>query len=123
MNDVAIGTSPVLFTTPTKSLERSTFHYRVEADGYVPAEGELKERVSAGRIVGYVFTVGILRAFRGVKTFREPVEITLQPVGATAHAASTALEARLNELKSLHDRGVISDEEYRQARAAALKGP
>jgi hypothetical protein len=122
VNDVLIGTSPVLFSAHSKEVERTTYHYQVEEKGYLPAEGDLQKRIAPGRIVAYVFTLGIFRAFRGVKAFVDPAHIKLQPVGAAAHAATSKLEARLNELKSLRDRGVISEEEYRQARAAALKG-
>ena len=123
VNNRIIGTTPVEFSTPSKSLGQEPFRYRIEADGYRPVEGVLKESVGGGRVVGYVFTLGILSAFRSVKTFGDqPVEVVLERVEVPGSAHATdSIEQRLNQLKDLHERGVISDEEYKRARTDALR--
>lgn len=124
VNKKIIGTTPVVFSAPSKTLEHETFTYKVEAAGYRPAMGTLEMRVAPGRIVGYVFTAGILRAARGVKVFsEEPVEVILERAAAPATAPATdPIEQRLNQLESLRERGVISDEEYKRARGDVLRG-
>ena len=123
VNNQIIGNTPVEFSTPSKSLGQEPFRYRIEADGYRPVEGVLKEYVGGGRVVGCVFTFGILSAFRSVKTFGDrPVEVVLESVETPGSAHGTdSIEQRLNQLKDLHDRGVISDEEYKRARGDVLR--
>jgi hypothetical protein len=57
------------------------FRYRVERDGYVPAEGQLKTRVAPGRIVAAIFTTCITCVFHGFKAFDEQTNIELTPIG------------------------------------------
>jgi hypothetical protein len=59
-----IGTTPIATQIPRGEV--TTEHtWRVEFRKCDPTEGKFATRVAPGRIVGYIFTLGILAAFRG----------------------------------------------------------
>jgi PEGA domain-containing protein len=59
-----VGTTPVSTQFPRDQVTPE-HTWRVEFRNCDPTEGKLATRVAPGRIVGYVFTLGILAAFRG----------------------------------------------------------
>src|SRR5436853_1458569 len=130
-----IGASPVAYRVPEHRFSPHTT-YRIEHDGYDPLEGELRTYTPPGRIIGGIMGLGIPFAFRGATAFRKNQDLVLQPQAsatagrplvhpidaaaapaASAAATSDATARKLQQLQDLHDRGVISDEEYRATRA------
>lgn len=70
-----IGTTPASTQIPRAQV--GTPHtWRVEFRNCDSAEGKLETRVAPGRIVGYIFTAGILAIFRG-PYYYTPVEAIL----------------------------------------------
>jgi hypothetical protein len=86
-----VGTTPVYY----ESRDVRPKPYRVEKAGYPSVEGMLGTRVSRGRIVGTIFTLGILRIFKQFRYF-DPWIIDVQ-LGAEQPPAALL---RLYNLKS-----------------------
>jgi hypothetical protein len=59
-----IGTTPAVCEIPRSEVGKP-HTWRVEFRNCDAAEGQLQTGVAGGRIVGYIFTLGILAAFRG----------------------------------------------------------
>ena len=64
IDDKYVGSTPVWAPFP-RSEVRPGHKWRVEYRNCDPVEGELTTGVGAGRIVGYIFTLGISAAFIG----------------------------------------------------------
>jgi len=78
-----IGTTPVYYS----SRDVSPKSYRIEKAGYPPVEGALATRISPGRIVGSVFTLGILLIFKSPRYFYPwIIDAQLGPGGPTVTA-------------------------------------
>ena len=122
VNDKVVGLSPVAFTYPSHSMGGATFKYKIEHDGYLPAEGTLRTRVSAGRIVAAVFTTCITCIFRGFKTFGSDVtDIELTPASVPAGEAIGRSPAdRLRRIQDLYDQGLMTEQEYKRYRSQIL---
>lgn len=75
VDGVAIGTTPATTAIPRKQVGLP-HTWRVEFRNCDAAEGQLETGVAGGRIVGYIFTAGILAAFRGPYYYR-PVDAIL----------------------------------------------
>jgi hypothetical protein len=122
--------------------------YRIERDGCAPVEGVLNARVAPGRIVGAAFCFGINYAFQCTQYF-VPVNVHLQCGSAAGSSpghggavpvsvdqlpprvdlrkpppptprSTEAMLARLQTLKDLRDRGVISEDEFQRQRERLL---
>jgi|SRR5215468_6884 len=65
-----IGTTPTYSTIP-RSEVGLPHTWRVEFRNCDAAEGQLQTGVAPGRIVGYIFTAGILAAFRGPRYYHD----------------------------------------------------
>jgi hypothetical protein len=70
INDEAVGRTPMNYSVvPAKW--KPPFRYRVERPGYLPAEGELATRISEGRVMGGIFSLGLSLFFKQPDTFAE----------------------------------------------------
>jgi len=142
VNGQFVGVSPVRCKVPRAEF-RDGIPVRIERDGYEPVTSTLRTRIATGRIVGGFFAFGIPFMFRGPTAFLEQHDFELQssappagPTSATAPraplvprlvpgsepasveppAASDAGQ-KLQRLKDMYDRGLITEEEYRKTRA------
>lgn len=89
-----VGETPTKFAT-RQVIDRS---YRVEKDGY-EEEGTLRARLAPGRVVGTVFTLGIVAAARPLHYYiPNPLDVTLGP--ASGAAPSPRATAKLYDLKT-----------------------
>jgi hypothetical protein len=108
VNDEKVGTTPC-----TKRYGRSEmldYQVRVEKEGYYAYSTTAHPRVSAGSIVASIMlTCGISMLFLPPRYYPE-MDIALVPLGQIDDSAKRA--------KTLHDSGVITDEEYNK-----LAGP
>lgn len=111
------GTTPYTFTLQEDQLR--DIPYRVELEPYRPVEGVLRKGVAPGRVVGAVFTLGILYAFRSPYYVQNAkVYLALQPTEASG---PPLIEDRLRKLKELRDDGVLSESEYEEQRTRILQ--
>lgn len=122
VNDTVVGVSPVVYRYPSWSMGGTVFHYQVEHEGYVPAEGQLHTRVAPGRIVAAIFTTCITCLFHGFKAFDDQTNIELTPL--VAHAPSETLgqtsAERLRRIQDLYDQGLMTEQEYKRYRSEIL---
>jgi hypothetical protein len=70
INDEAVGRTPLNYSV-LPAQWKPPYRYRVERSGYLPAEGELATRVSEGRVVGGIFSLGLSLFFKQPDTFAE----------------------------------------------------
>lgn len=72
VDDSDIGSTPAEFST--RDVVPRT--YRLEIEGYAPQTGNLTPRVGGGRVVGAVFTLGLVAIIRPVHYYVEnPVDV------------------------------------------------
>ncbi len=71
-----VGTTPAYHYVPRAEVTPN-HRWRVEYGNCDPAEGTVATGIAGGRIVGYIFTLGILALFRGPHYFI-PVDAALQ---------------------------------------------
>ena len=123
VDDEYRGMTPYEFTVPKSEVTTRQRSYRIELDGYEPAEGYLSTGVAGGRVTGCVFTIGILCAARSMHYFL-PVDVDLTPraVAAPRGASNPNIADRLQRLQEAHDKHLISEEEYQRYRREALEG-
>jgi hypothetical protein len=132
-----LGDTPLYLPVPCGEV--ADRKYRIESPTCGVQEGILNARVRGGVIVAYIFTLGILAIFLCPRYF-EPVRVVftggrcagtnlgggvLPPatrLNVIEPQPSGDLAERLKVLKDLHDRGVLSDEQYEQERNNALNG-
>ena len=150
VDGVVIGSTPATTNIPRSEVGKP-HTWRVEFRNCDFAEGTLETGIAGGRIVGYIFTVGILAIFRGPYYYR-PVDAVLtggdcegrpaQPaaapppgvmiqniVGDKNQAVSTGeqlsktqrLAERLTTLRDLYNRKLISEETYKEESQKAVK--
>ena len=123
-----VGITPTLVRVPRSELGDPP-HYRLELDGYRPEEGQLQTGIGAGRIVGMVFTLGIVGIFKDAR-YIKPVNVDLdrnevvggQSLGQKPSGAPADTEARLRRLSELYQRGLITEDEYRRYREETVRG-
>jgi len=123
VDDEMIGVSPVGARWPRAALSDPP-KYRVQLDGYRAVEGRFRTRVSGGRIVGAAFTFGILLAFRSPRYF-VPVSIALERVDVPTLKEATgsgSVEERIQKLRKLYERGLLTDQEYQRYRDEIIRG-
>jgi len=96
VDDMYVGDTPTTYST-RNVVSRS---YRVEKPGYPEAVGTLQARVAPGRIVGAVFTLGILAAARPMMYY-DPSSVDVElDRNADGSVVSMAADAKLYNLKS-----------------------
>lgn len=118
VNGEFIGVTPATLEVPRDQVTKQEYRWRVEKPNYESAEGLVTPRIAPGRIVGAVFTLGILLAFRS-PYYLPAVTAELPPVAA---AAGESTEQRLETIERLHEKGLISEQEYKRLRAQILEG-
>lgn len=127
VNDHFKGLTPVVLTVPRSEFADDNLRVRLEHDGYATAQEKLKKRMCGGRIVGGVFTLGIVLLFKRPTCFASPQYFVLaalptQTAGSVVPAARKATVAeRLQRIQKMHDQGIISDEEYEHFRREILE--
>ena len=87
---------------------------RLEHRGYQTMSTHLETGVMPSRIVGGVFTLGIVPLFKWPKTYHSLHYYDLRPLGR---------EERLAEIERQRTAGTITDEERQQLRLQVLKEP
>lgn len=96
VGDMYVGETPTIYST-RDVVSRA---YRVEKPGYPEAVGTLTARVAPGRIVGAIFTLGILAAARPMLYYDpDSVDVELDR-NADGTVVSMASDAKLYNLKS-----------------------
>ncbi len=115
-----VGITPARYALPERPLP-DVLHYRIERGGYLPQEGELRPTFAVGRMFGAIFTVGILYAFRNPYVYAQVHDFALAPVSdRDVEKEPLRVDERLRRLQDLRDRGLITEQEYQQQRAAIL---
>jgi hypothetical protein len=96
--------------------------YRLERQGFEPAEGELATYVSGNRVVAGIFTLGVSFIFKRPRTLEDEYLIVLSPIAENTPQTKPGPGDRLEKLRHLRDRGLISEEEYQERRRDVLRG-
>ena len=127
VRDGFICITPCVYEAPRSQFSTHT-PVRVELDGYEPVESELKTAVLAGRIVGGVFTLGIVPIFKRPHTYVSRHEFVLQPVTRSKPSPASVRtkdrrspEMRLRDAKRLRDDGLLSAQEYERVKREVLE--
>ncbi len=122
IDDLPAGFSPVEHIVP-RAEPLKPLRYWIEKTRARTIEGVLEPRVTPGRVIGAVLTVGISTLFRGVRCY-DDLDIQLRPVEIADAESGTSIAERLEEARDLLDRGVITEREYKRLRARVLdEGP
>jgi len=119
VNDKPVGKTPVEYTVPRGDLG-NPYHVRIEKNGYEPVVTNLSTRIAGGRVTGAVFTLGILAMFRSMY-YIQPVFAQLQPLVSPQDDRDRVLGESLRNLRELHERGKISDEEFQRRQTELLQ--
>jgi hypothetical protein len=122
INGEFAGITPAQYEIPEHGMPME-LRYRVERGGYLPQEGNLRPTLAPGRLVGAIFTLGIVYAFRNPYAYKQAYDFALEPL-STPDVRSDPLrvDERLRRLQSLLDQGLITQEEYQRQRLAILNG-
>jgi hypothetical protein len=117
------GKTPMLYTVPRDQLKEH--RVQLKKKGYEPVEDTIRLRVARGRLVGAVFTLGLVYAFRspyylvaaerGYVLSRDPAAVA----AAQQAERDRAVGWEMRKLNELYQRGEISAAE-RDARAWQL---
>jgi hypothetical protein len=75
LNDKFVGKTPTVGWIPRSEWTGNAVPYRVQKDGYEPANGAFDLCVSGGRVTAGVFTVGFSLLFKPLNTFCTDPEI------------------------------------------------
>jgi hypothetical protein len=102
--------TPCMHSTPATELEDRT-PLRLEREGYEPVTAELQTGYMTSRIVGGLFTLGLVPLFKWPYTYHSTHEFSLTPMSR---------ERRLAEAERLRGDGTISEEEYQRLRSSIL---
>lgn len=123
VNEKFVGITPMIYEMSESEIPE-VIHYRVERGGYLPQEGELRGRFSAGRLIGAIFTLGIVYAARSPYVYRGVYDFALVPLDdpRDVQAEPLRIDERLRRLQDLRDQGLITEDEYEKQRAAILHG-
>src|SRR5262245_61501399 len=105
INDRVVGTTPVAIDV-NSSRAAPPVRYRLELNGYQPLEGQLQPSPAQHE---YTFVL-------------QPLPRGGASSGDGAGIDGDTIPARLRRLEILHDRGEITDEEYRVVRGKLLGG-
>lgn len=125
VNERELGIAPVTFTVKSQDIgSNSTYHFVVKKDGYETAQGFIPVVRAPGRVVGMIFSFGLMRIARGTATFPESYDIGLQPIThVLVDKPTRSLAESLRDLGIARDQGLISDDEYKQKRTQILNQP
>jgi hypothetical protein len=106
---------------PRNEFSAREFTVRAEQMGYEPGEIQLRKRTCPGRIVGGVFTLGIVLIFKRPTCFDSPqyVSLVALPAASAADRKATVSE-RLQHLDQLRGEGRITPAEYEKIRRQIL---
>lgn len=121
VNGTPIGTTPVAYSVSRGDLDKP-YQVHIEKNGYEPVTTTLRTQLAKGRVTGAFFTLGILWVFRSMY-YIAPVFAQLQPVASSQDDKDRLLGETLRNLRELHDRGKISDEEYQRRQQELLRPP
>ncbi len=105
--------TPCLYSTPSSQLQDHT-PLRIERPGYQTIDTELKTGTHASRIVGGLFTLGLVPLFKRPHTYDAQHSFTLRPLTS---------QERLAHVEEQHQRGEISDADYRDLRLDVMANP
>lgn len=131
INDQLACITPALggfcvYRAPRSQFSRHT-PIRIEHDGYRTIESELRTATLPSRIVGGIFTLGIVPIFKRPHTYVSLHEYVMQPIAVSERNIPTKPEAlqapadvRFRDAQQLHEKGLISDEEYERIRRTIL---
>jgi PEGA domain/Short C-terminal domain len=111
-----IGRTPVEFSVPRREIRPHAL--RLEKEGFEPIEDTIRTRVAPGRIVGAIFSLGIVYLFRSPMDLVTPEMYALSP--ALSAERDRAIGEALRRVQELHDQGKISDEEFKRQRDEIL---
>lgn len=70
INGEQVGRTPMNYSV-LPAQWKPPYRYKIERSGYLPAEGELATRVSEGRVIGGIFSLGLSLFFKQPDTFAE----------------------------------------------------
>lgn len=128
VNGAYEGLTPLGVTIPREQFDAGQYAVRLEHEGYTPEDGTLRTETCRGRIVGGVFTLGIVLLFKPPTCFASPQDFSLVPLPGQSPSASgpsgapqATVDERLERLKRLRDQGTITNEEYEHYRLEVLK--
>lgn len=124
MDGAVVGETPYYATVPRGQLH--PVPYEVKLDGFRSEHGTLEVRVAPGRVVGAVFTLGILYIFRSpyyIESVHHVLKWDRRAAGGVGPTGSQKrLEDRLEKLKQLRDDGLLTDKELQDARDRIIRG-
>jgi hypothetical protein len=123
VNDQFIGLTPTVYSTKHSNIG-DVHRVHFVRDGYEASEGNLRTRICPGRIVGGVFTLGIVLLIRGPTCFVSPQDFPLEPLPRGAAAGSSTdptVEERLQRIERMRNDGRINQQEYEEYRKQILK--
>src|SRR5215831_11442649 len=72
LNGEMKGITPIVLSVPRSQFDTETFRVRIEREGYNSEERTLTTQRCTGRVVGGVFTLGILLLFKPPTCFVSP---------------------------------------------------
>jgi hypothetical protein len=132
VNDHFEGIAPIIYTTPHSQIGQD-FQVRLEREGYTTLESTLRKQICPGRIVGGIFTLGIVLIIRGPTCFVSPQDFSLDPIGGGGTSGGPdgtdagggrqpSIEDRLRRIERMRDQGTINQQEFEQYRKEILKG-
>jgi hypothetical protein len=110
VDDVFVCVSPCFYERPAAQLDEHT-PLRLTRPGYQPVESELETRIMPSRIMGGIFTLGLVPLFKWPKTYPSKHSFNLRPL---------SVEERLDDLRQRRDAGELSDGDYEQLRRGLL---
>ena len=121
-----LGVTPLRYTVTREEYRKGDLVVRVEREGYRPTEGRLWTRVCPGRVVGGIFTLGILFIFKGPTCLASVQDFPLAPIpgytaSGTSAPAQPSVEERLERIEKMRQEGAITNEEYQRYRAEIFK--
>lgn len=122
VNNEYVGTTPATVVIP-RSKWSDAPSYRVELDGYEPAEGRFATTIGGGRVTGAVFTVGLSALFKRPSTFAQDeyvFNLSPSPISPGPETNQDSPERRLERVDALRRKGAITDQEHRRLRAEIL---
>jgi hypothetical protein len=122
VNGRFVGAAPVIFAVPREEFSAQEFTVTAEREGYEPGGFQLQKRTCPGRIVGGVFTLGIVFLFRPPTCFDSPQTVSLVALPtAPADAQKPTIGERLQHLDQLRDERRITPAEYERIRRQILE--
>jgi hypothetical protein len=121
VNGRFVGTAPVRFTVPRKEFTSQEFTVLAEHEGYEAAQTTLRKRTCPGRIVGGVFTLGVVLIFKRPTCFEDPryVSLVALPAAPVVGQKPTVSE-RLEQLDKMREAGRVTPAEYERHRRQIL---